>query len=536
MDETTQTTSGAARQLWQRQTALVQGPARPAINAWGEALGAFAACVAAAFGVRAIGLTTSFELWVDEMLYALLGQSVSSGQVLPVLPDGPFFLHPPGFFWFEGAVISLFGISGNNLDLVLQLRWLNAALGAVTVGVAFLIARQAGNRTAAWVTAGLLCFEPFVLRSNSHVFLETLAMVAVLSGLLLVVTHVQGQSTDKRGLVLFLAGLLLGYSVLTKDFFALCTVVPLAAAAVWRRTLRLHDSARVLLAMLLPYAIYMSIVVAEGMFPDWLNAKTAGVSRLIGLEKTTGFSAEGSPSLVSRLIDNAGHFGSSYILLGLCPVAAVLLCRSPRPERRLIGLVSFTLGIYGIYSAVFGTFEEQYGYGVMIAGVLSVAVLGAEIHECRPRLRSPIVMGSVMLLLVTAVLGVRLETSVDNGFEQARRWVAEELPADAKVSVTNSTGELAFADDPRFGVWPSTALMLETGANYILTQSLPTSQGYGYMEPGMLQWLERNATVVFSRPGLTNGATTLWFVDDAALDAGARSGVGIWSSPHETGL
>ena len=36
--------------------------------------------VVAAFGFRSIGLTTSFELWVDEMLYAELGASVARGS------------------------------------------------------------------------------------------------------------------------------------------------------------------------------------------------------------------------------------------------------------------------------------------------------------------------------------------------------------------------------------------------------------------------------------------------------------------------
>lgn len=529
--------TGTIRQYWEHQSIRRRGRRHVALPAPMRTLVGFTSCVAVAFGVRSVGLTTSFEVWVDEALYALLGQSVSAGNILPALPDGPFFLHPPGFFWVEGVIIRLFGVSGNNLDLVLQLRWLNAVLGAVTVGLAFLIVRRVGNRAAAWVTAGLLSLEPFVLRSNSHVFLETLAMTAVLGGLLIVVSQIQRRcSTDRRPTFLFLGGALMGYGVLTKDFFALCTAVPLVAAMMWRHTLRLHDSARVLSAMVIPYVIYMSIVVAVGMFPDWLQAKTAGLGRLIGLEKTTGFSTEGSPSLVSRVIDNAGHFGSSYILLGLCPVAAVLLCFSPRAERRLIGLVSLTLGTYGIYSAVFGTFEEQYGYGVMIDGVLAISVLSAEVHERRPRFRKFMAIGGVFLLLLTGLLGARLETSIDNGFEQARRWAQENLPAEAKVSVSNSTAELAFQDDHRFGVWPSATLMLENGANYILTQSLPTSQGYGYMEPRMLPWLETNATPVFSLSGLTNGTTTVWFVNTATLAAGSRSGVGTWSSPDKTGL
>lgn len=493
----------------------------------------FTMCAAVAFAVRSIGLLQSFELWVDEMLYALLGQSVSDGRLLPQLPDGPFFLHPPGFFWLEGAVINLFGVSGDNLELVMQLRWLNAALGAITVGLAFLIVDRVGNRPAAWCTAALLTFEPFVLRSNSHVFLETLAMAAVLGGLLLLVTHMERTLSGKRPLYLVLAGLLMGYGVLSKDFFALCSVVPLLAAVVWRKTIRRQDSVAILVPLAVPYLAYMCIVTAEGMLPDWIRAKASGLERLVGLEKSTGFTSEGSPGLLSRLIDNAGHFGSSYILLGLCPLAAVLICFSTRPERRLVGLISVTLGFYGLYSAAFGTFEEQYGYGVMIAGVLSSSLLCVELLERRPLWRKRVAWVTAVMVLLTSILGLRLETSTDNGFAHVKRWVASNLPADAKVAVTNSTGEFAFAHDRRFGVWPSAPLMLDNGANYMLTQSLPTSQGYGYVDPGILPWLEANAVPMIQVPGLTNGTTTLWYVDPMKLAMGARIGAGTPSTDYE---
>jgi hypothetical protein len=529
------TAEGMAKRIWSKQKAIVQGAGRPESLSFSKSLGAFVVCVAMAFGVRAIGLTQGFELWVDEMLYALLGQSVSSGEILPRLPDGPFFLHPPGFFWVEGAIINVLGVGGSNIDLVMQLRWLNALLGAVSVGLGFLIARKIGNQAAAWVTAVLLSFEPFVLRSNSHVFLETLAMATVLGGLLVLVTQLGQPLSPKRGWLLVLAGIMLGYGVLTKDFFVLCTFVPLVVAVVWRHTLHLRDSVRLLGAATLPYVGYMCIVIAQGMLPDWMRAKLGGVQRLIGLEKSTGFTAESSPSLISRLLDNAGHFGSSYILLALCPVAAALLCLSARPERRLIGLVSLSLGMYGLYSAAFGTFEEQYGYGVMIAGALSVVVLSVEVVERYPRFRKPVIAAGTVLLVLTTTLGLRLETSTDNGFSQVRQWVDNNLPPEARVTVTNSTGEVAFAEDKRFGVWPSAPLMLENKANYILTQSLPTSQGYGYVEPSMLPWLQEHASPVFILPGLTNGTTTLWFVDSDDLDAGARQGVGTPSATYETG-
>ncbi|MBJ2119432.1 hypothetical protein I6N91_00390 [Arthrobacter sp. MSA 4-2] len=498
----------------------------PAGRRFMNTLGPFLYCFALALAVRAIGLLHAFELWVDEMLYAQLGQSIVSGGSFPRLPDGPFFLHPPGFFVLEAGVINLFGLTGDSVEMVMQLRWVNAVLGALTVGVAFLIVQAVGTRGAAWVTAGLLIFEPFVLRNNSRVFLETLAMAAVIVGLAIVVSILKSRRSSTRRPLLLCAGLAFGLAIVTKDFFVLCTVAPVLAGVIWRQTIKAHDAAILLVGMAAPYTVYMTMVVSEGMLPVWIQAKEGGFRRLIGLDKFTGFTAEGAPNILERLIDNAGHFGTSYLLLGLCPVAGAFLCFSLRPARRLIGLMGLSLGAYGVFSALFGTFEEQYGYGVMILAGLGAVLLGVEVVERWTRFRRPIVAAGAVFVLLTAILGLRLETSTDNGFVQAKRWVSQNLPADAKVSVTNDTGELAFSNDPRFGIWPSTALMQENGVDFILTQSLPTSQGYGYMQPAMHKWLEANATPVFQQRGLTNGATTIWRVGDEALIRGVRDRVG----------
>lgn len=494
---------------------------------------AFMGISGAAFGIRAFGLHRSFELWVDEMLYAKLGQS-TGGLQLPHLPDGPFFLHPPGLFLVEGWFIDLFGISGSILDVVMDLRWLNAVTGAVTVGLGFLLVRSVANRTAAWLTAAALTSEPFILRNNSHVFLETLGMAAVVGGLLILVHQLKHRAVRASVSQLAFAGLMMGYGVLTKDFFAIITVGPVVMATLWRRTLQVRDALVLVGATGLPYGAYLGFVTVQGMFPDWLWAKTDGAQRMIGLQKSTGFTAAGSPSLASRLIDQVGQFGTSYLLLALCPTAAAFICFSRRPDRRMIGLVCLTLGGFGVFSALFGTFEEQYGYGVVLAGILSTAVLCSEIAERRPQFRRQVVSFGVSLMLLTVALGLRTETTTDNGYAQVREWVQENLPADARVSVTNSTGEFAFADDQRFGVWPSAPLMAQNGASYILTQSLPTTQGYGYAQPTMLAWLSANAMPVFRVEGPTNGATTLWHVDGRQLAAAAASGVGTPSETYAT--
>ncbi|MFJ4025952.1 hypothetical protein ACIPWF_01155 [Paenarthrobacter sp. NPDC089989] len=493
----------------------------------------FLVAASAAFVVRAVGLGRGFELWVDELLYVQLGQSVSQGQ-FPTLPDGPFFLHPPGYFLLEGGVIRLFGISGEIVDIVLQLRWLNAALGAITVGLGFVLVRRLAGSAAAWLAAIVLAFEPFILRNNSHAFLETSAMTAVLAGFLLVLGGNTGSGRRAAVVRLIAGGLLLGYAVLCKDFFIICTVAPVIVAVLWRRTLPWRQAAVVSAVAALPYAVYLAVAIAQGHLPDWWAAKSSGLLRASGLEKSTGFTAEGSPDIVARLLDQSSHFGTSYVLLALCPIAGALLCFSHRAGRRLIGLAGLALGFAGAYSAAFGTFEEQYGYGVMIAGVLCSVLLVVELRERFVRGRKLLAVLGLGFVALTVFLGVRTVLTVDNGFVQVRDWVSSNLPADARVSVTNSTAEFAFAADPRFGVWPSAPLMQGAGASYILTQSHPTSQGYGYATPEMLRWLTANATPMVSVDGPTNGATTLWYVTPAVLDSGATTGTGIPSKNYET--
>ncbi|MFP3578572.1 oligosaccharide flippase family protein [Arthrobacter sp. fls2-241-R2A-200] len=494
---------------------------------------ACATVTAMAFGVRALGITRGFELWVDEVLYVRLGQAVSTGR-FPTLPDGPFFLHPPGYFLLEAGVIRLFNISGDVMDVVLQLRWLNAALGALTVGLGFLLVSKLANRSAAWLTAVLLSFEPFILRNNSHAFLETSAMTAVVAGFLLLLGTREPDKKLYRVLRLGAAGLLLGYGVLCKDFFIISTIAPVLAAVVWKRTLHWRKAAVVVVATLVPYALYLMVVATQATLTDWISAKTSGFVRASGLEKSTGFTSEGSPSIVARLIDQSGHFGTSYLLLALCPVAGAFLCFSRRADRRIIGLAGLALGLAGAYSAVFGTFEEQYGYGVMVGGVLCSVLVVVELRERFRSGRKFLMVAGLCFAALTVVLGMRTALTVDDGFVQVRDWARSGLPANARVSVTNSTAQLVFGDDPRFGAWPSAPLMQGAGANYIVTQSYPSSQGYGYVNPTMLAWLRAHATPVFNVEGPTNGSTTVWFVANAELAVGADEGIGVPSQNYQT--
>lgn len=490
-----------------------------------SALWGFTLASSAALAVRAIGLSRSFELWVDEMLYTELAKSVSRGQ-WPNLFGAPFFLHPPGSFLINGAVIRVFGISGSDMSMVYDLRWVTAVLGAITVGLAFVAVRRVASPGIAWMCAVLLTFDPFVIRNNSRVFIETPATVFIIGGYIVLANGLRGKHGKLSPWTSSCAGLLFGYSIFTKDIFALMTIVPVILAGFWRDTLRWRDIGIICGAAVTPYASYLGLVSIDGFFGLWLKAKETGFERMIGLEQTTGFNAPHAPSLLSRTIDQVGQFGTSYVLLMLCPVVAVIGVLSRDRSRRLIGLCAMTMGVYGIYIALFGTFEEQYGYGVMIASVLGLGVAYAELRERRPGREAWLRASCIILTVLTVGLGIRAEATPDDGFLQVRAWVQAHLPANAHVAVTDSTGQWMFLDDPRFGAWPSAASMREHNANYILTQSLPNSEGYDYAKPAMLEWLEAHAVAVFHFFGPTNGNTVLWYVKPSLLQEAAKARIG----------
>jgi hypothetical protein len=508
-----------------------------------------AALAGAGLAVRSVGLTHGFELWVDEMLYADLGASAGRGE-MPRLADGPFFLHPPGFFLLEAGVIRLFGIpTADSMELVFNLRWLTAVLGALTVGLVFLLIRRlAGIWPAAW-GALALALEPFLLRINSRVFLETLAGLMLVAGLLVLVRHLQHHGagriprhrdpgngrwrTAAPTVSLLGGGLLLGYAVFTKDAFALFAVAPVVLAAVWRRTLALREAAVVLAGALIPYGTYLVVVGATGYLGQLTRAKVAGLLRMVGTEDITGFNAPGAPSLIERLVDHVTNYGTSYVILLLCPLAGLVASFSHLPERRLLGLAALTTGAYGVYMVAFGTAEEQYAYPIMITGVIVLAVVARMALDHGPRLRAAAVPLLAIFLIAELILGGRQATIRDDTLLTFRSWAAEHLPATARVGATNGASGYAFANDPRFGPWNTPALLLARGAQYVLTFELPTRQGYTLATPEFLDWLEANATPLFRTTGPTHGETVLWYVDRQELALAAARGVGDTAPPPQ---
>ncbi|HEY2222099.1 hypothetical protein [Actinomycetospora sp.] len=477
-----------------------------------------------AFAARAIGLARANDLYIDELIYARIGNSVASGQT-PTFDGLHFYLHPIGSFLLDAAFIKIFGLGSLPvMDLVYALRWLTAIIGAVTVVLGFRLLRKVVPLPIALGGAAVLAFDPFILRNDSRLMLETPATMWTLAAWLLLLGVLTNPATPwVRRWREVGVGVVFGFALATKDMTAIQILVPLALAVVWRKTLGSAQVGRIVLGSLLPYAVLVSAIAVSGDFGEWADQKLGGVRRMIGLDQMTGFHAA-NVSLVDRLIAELSRFGTSYILLGLCLFAGLGTVFAKATARRLMGLIGVSTGVFGVYAAAAGALEEQFGYYTVVVAVVVCATSLAELRDRRPKLRRPLVVLASVFVVATLVLGMSARVTVDDTFPQARAWMETNLPPDARVGLTGPVAQLAFLPREGWGDWPSLTQLRDNNAQYVLTSARPLEQGYGDAAPQMLTWLQQHARPIYTAHGPSNGDTTVWQVDRPALDAAIAAG------------
>lgn len=477
-----------------------------------------------AFAIRAIGLARANDLYIDELLYVQIGNSVAQGNI-PTFDGTHFYLHPIGSFLFDAAFIKIFGLGSLPvIDLVYALRWLTAIFGAITVVLGFRLLRKVVPLPIALGGAAVLAFDPFILRNDSRVMLETPATMWTLGAWLLLLGVLTNPATPwVRRWREVAVGVVFGFALTTKDMTAIQIVVPLLLAVVWRRTLGPAQTGRVLLGSLLPYAVLVGVVAAQGDLAEWTSQKTGGIRRMIGLDQMTGFHAS-NVNLVDRLIAELARFGTSYVLLGVCLFAGLGTVFAKSTARRLMGLIGVSTGVFGVYAATAGALEEQFGYYTVVVAVVVSATSIAELRDRRPRLRRPLAVVAAVFVVATLALGVSARLTVDDTFPQARAWTETNLPPGARVGLTGPVAQLAFLPRDGWGEWPSLTQLRDNDAQYVLTSSRPLEQGYGDAAPQVLTWITQHSRPVFTAHGPTYGDTTVWQIDRPALDAAVAAG------------
>ena len=136
---------------------------------------------------------------------------------IPPVPWADVFPAWPGFFYLEAGWARLVGNQPGVMAWVYEMRTLNALFAAATAVVLVLLATRAGSLRAGTVAGLLFALDPFCIRQNDRVVLETALMFWVMLGYLVFTSLIGRLPSRHDWLPAVCAGLLFGCAVLTKD-------------------------------------------------------------------------------------------------------------------------------------------------------------------------------------------------------------------------------------------------------------------------------------------------------------------------------
>ncbi|WP_432522697.1 ArnT family glycosyltransferase [Kineococcus sp. SYSU DK006] len=489
--------------------------------------------VGATLGIRLPGIWTAYDIYVDEFVYVLQGQSVRDGHIPPGTPDQPFLIHPPGFFVYEALWMDVFGVDADRFDAVFAMREAQQVLVALTAVGLYLVVRSLVGRVPALITGLVFALDPFVVRQNGRILLESSTMTwAVLGFAVLVplVRHFDTAATDagppartaRRHVVAAAGGgLLFGCAIASKDMAAFTTAFPLAVGLLTGWFLPRKLSAVALAAACVPYAVFVGFVASAGLLPELWRAKTSGLSRLAGATITTGYNADDAPSITSVALQQIHDFGTSYAVMAAGGAAALwLLVRTRRQAERFVALAA-VLGCAMVgYGVLFGTSEEHLFYFVVVPVLapLSVVAVGLFRRARQRDGRAPIAVVGALLaatLVFDAVAWARLRSTPDDGQVQAYEWLMRNAPAGANVVWIAGQTKYMFrgTDHPTIDL-EDPARMAAEAPFYMLILEKEVEQRYSYASPEDVQWYTSRSDLVFSQRGATYGEVSVYRVHD----------------------
>jgi 4-amino-4-deoxy-L-arabinose transferase-like glycosyltransferase len=395
---------------------------------------------------------------------------------------------------------------------VLQMRTLNILLAAVTAVVLVLLAERAsGSLWAAGATGLLFALDPYIIRQNDRVLLETSMMFFVVLGYFVFVHLIDRPATRGNVLRAVGAGVLFGAAILTKDEAALLILVPLAAAFILRWGPSRRLTAITAGAAVACYGLYVAVVALTPFLSHWpphalisgnlrsfWDFKTSGLSRLLGQVQISGFHHSGS--LVGRLVSEAGTFATTYVLLALAALFVILVLRRGNGVARVLGLLYLAAAIALSYAVTKGTLEEQELYLLVIPSLVitPVAVTLLRINRRAAAIAALMVFTALAGFNVATI--VQLGTSQDTGYSQLLAYTAKKVPAACRFS-PYYVGFLETPADPASGV------------RYIVVPWKEVQDGYVTgRTPAEVRALVRRDQRVFSVHSQTYGQIDLYKV------------------------
>jgi hypothetical protein len=468
-------------------------------------------------GVRLALFSHSFDLFGDEVIYAKLGRSVYNGGFpsFPTSANQPptrFFLHGPVFFYLESAWMRLWFNQTTLWTQILQMRTLNILLAAVTaVVLVLLVERASGSLWAAGATGLLFALDPYIIRQNDRVLLETSMMLFLMLGYFVFVHLIDQPATRGNVLRAVGAGALFGAATLTKDEAALLIMLPLAVAFILRWGPSRWLTAIAAGTTVACYGLYVAVVALTPFPSHWpplslISAnlrsywqyKTNGISRLLGQVQITGFHHSGS--LAARLVSEAGSFATTYVLLAAAALFVILVLRRGNDVARVLGLLYLAAAIALFYAVTKGTLEEQELY---LLAIPCLVIIPVAVTLLRGNRRAVAVASLAVLTALTGfnvATTVQLGTHQDTGYAQLLAYAAKNVPGACRFT-PYYVGFLETPADPA------------TGVRYIVVPWKEVQDGYVTgLTPAQARALVRRDQRVFSVHSQTYGQIDLYKV------------------------
>jgi hypothetical protein len=482
-----------------------------------------AAVVAFAMVVRLVDITRAYDINGDEIDYSSLTLSLRSGFFPPVFNGTRFLLHPPFFFGLGSVWADAFRLHGSYIDLLLALRPLNALLAGISAGLLYALGVRMVGRAVGVGAALLFALDPYILRQNGRVMLETSSMALLLAGYLVLVSVMEGRSRHPTRTTV-IAGALLGLAILDKDVCAILVVVPLVVMIWWDMGLSRKLILTTLMASLAPYAFFLAALTVGGYLPSFLSQETLGLRRQLGLVQETGFNTAGNPSLFGTAINQLAHFWVTYLISALGILGAAYLVRRTREyTMRLWAVVTLAGAISLAYSVIFGTVEEQMLYFMYIPAILSL--MAALVVFARSRFhtystanhRFRRVVASAVVLFSVYDLGVwaQIRSAPDNGIQRALTWFQTYAPHPGVIANnTEVTTDLLV----RSGFQAMSLTDPQTAARqhvrYLVLLSSTLVGNYGSLNRAQAQFYEHFGQPVFQFHESTYGEVSIYETTD----------------------
>ena len=482
--------------------------------------------IALAWLLRIIGITRSYDIFVDEVTYTRVAENLATGHGL-TLYGAPFDLHPPGAFALYALAIKVFSMHGGIVNVLFELRPFVAFLASISCALTFLLVGSLTKWRYGIIAAAIATLDPFEIYYDSHVMLEAPAQLASLFAILFLARSLYSKSERQSWALVILSGIASGFAICAKEYFGLVLTLLLLTLLLTGWVIERRKAATALTVMGVCYIMSEYVVIVSTGYQSWWYQVTSGLRRLVGSEQITGFnSSTVHVSLLSRLTADANLYGITYLILGLGAIAGVIRivwvigrradwASSAQVADRgqlLVALWSFAATAYLGYATLFGTIEEQMYYLLFIPCLCALTLAAS---YAIPRLASHWRRVAVALFAVVIIADSTVWASIhhrsDNEYSQLLAWAPNHLPEGSKVAVTDDTSQFLLKGET-LGQWATIPALIKHHVDYVLLSTTLVSQGYGLAKPDFEQYLQAHATVAFRAAGPSEGALIIYDV------------------------